>query len=434
MESLSPKTFENAVIFFKQKSLSRVSPYLDPDSTLGELQIILKTSERCNLACPYCYYFNFGDNRFADRPPTLRKAVVPPLLAFLQKGVKDFAISKLSVTFHGGEPMLQTKKDFEFLCRSLRDGLDGLTKLEMSMQTNGTLITADWIRILDSYGVSLGISIDGPPEIHDAQRPDHQGRGSFSKIEMGIEKIRKTKVDSDSRAFGTLSVIDAQYPIEDVYNYLTKKLGIRSLGFLLPDRRVDHPFQPGESAELYGSQLIRLFEKWTSDDGIHVREIQKLLDFYQLYTEKKSTPETTVERQVIKKTHNEIIVIQSDGDLTMDDSLIPTGSWRLQAPVGNVKTHSLREFLSNDCFGELAFARSNVSAQCKACRWHFPCHGGALEDRFSEANGFDNPSAYCLGLKEFNKHVYDFLIANGYPTELAENKLSGKIISNQNIE
>lgn len=218
-------------------------------------------------------------------------------------------------------------------------------------------------------------------------------------------------------AIGVLSVLGRDIPIEETFDHFVEELKFRHLGFLLPDRSHDEPFVDGETPGEYGDLLIGLFNKWLSHQDVSVREVTKVIRYFQEYV-----PAHTVATDVFdKRTH--VVVIQSTGEVSCDDSLIPALEWRSSQRSYSIFTSSLYSFVNDPDLALLDRARANLPDDCLNCRWVKICGGGALENRFSRARQFDNPSVYCAGLKKYYSHVVDFLIENGYPEAAIQERL-----------
>ena len=150
----------------------------DPEQ-VNCLDVVLKVAERCNLGCPYCYYFYQENDLHKGSPAFMSEATARAVAVFLRRGVQEHRIEHLFIGLHGGEPTLLPKARFDQICTILRDALADVTTVHFAMQTNGTLLDDEWIELLAKHHVMVGVSIDGPPHIHDAARPDHRGRGSY---------------------------------------------------------------------------------------------------------------------------------------------------------------------------------------------------------------------------------------------------------------
>lgn len=129
---------------------------------LKHLEIVLKTVERCNINCTYCYFFNGGDDTYKFHFPYITKATIEKTANFLEKAAIDFSLESIQIIFHGGEPLMQKKQHFEEMCSHFNKILGKKVRLSFSLQTNGMLINEEWIRLFAIYNVGIGVSIDGP--------------------------------------------------------------------------------------------------------------------------------------------------------------------------------------------------------------------------------------------------------------------------------
>lgn len=181
------------------------------------VQLILKFSERCNLNCSYCYYFNGLDQSFKTKPKYLKEEVLSQVIIFLKQAIVELKLDQISISFHGGEPMLIGKKRFAAYCERLIAVLSSaIPSFELSMQTNGVLIDEEWIELFRKYNIRLGISLDGNKKAHDRYRVDHKGRGSYDQLEKAIRLLQAKEYE-----FGVLTVFDpSTNPFEILDHYI----------------------------------------------------------------------------------------------------------------------------------------------------------------------------------------------------------------------
>lgn len=388
-----------------------------PIQKLHELQVIIKIAERCNLACSYCYYFFMGDDSYKDRDPIMKPDKFSAVADYIKRGVEDLGIRNVNIVFHGGEPTLMRARDFRGLVSALCETLAPICGLSLGIQTNGYHLTAEWEELISEFNISVGISLDGPAEYNDRFRVTHKGKGSHEKIARTVGRLHELETEQKISAIGVLSVLGRDIPIEETFDHFVEELKFRHMGFLLPDRSHDEPFVDGETPGEYGDLLIGLFNKWLSHQDISVREVTKVIRYFQEYV-----PARAVATDVFdKRTH--VVVIQSTGEVSCDDSLIPALEWRSSQRSYSIFSSSLYSFVNDPGLVVLDRARANLPDDCVNCRWVKICGGGALENRFSRARQFDNPSVYCSGLKKYYSHVVDFLIENGYPEAAIQERL-----------
>src|SRR6267142_1011439 len=158
--------------------------------------LIIKATRLCNLRCRYCNDWREGSDQ-----------VMPfqVMLSLVSTALKDPTHQSVEFIWHGGETTLLPRSFYEkaiFLQSQFRRPGQVIRN---SMQTNCTRLTSDWISFFRANQVSVGISLDGPPELNDRVRIHRSGRGSFEQIQRGIDLLRGGGV-----AFSVLMVVDEE--------------------------------------------------------------------------------------------------------------------------------------------------------------------------------------------------------------------------------
>ena len=142
--------------------------------------LLLKLASRCNLGCAYCYWFR--DKTVYEKPAILTADVEESLIQKLDYHMAKYNLKKFTILFHGGEPLLFGKNRFiKFMERLESVSHNTGCKLDLAITTNGVLIDKEWARLFRNYTVTPTISIDGPREIHDMQRPDLGNHGTYDR-------------------------------------------------------------------------------------------------------------------------------------------------------------------------------------------------------------------------------------------------------------
>lgn len=368
------------------------------------LYIVLKITERCNLNCSYCYYFNGLDKSFKSKPAAITIDVVEQVADFLIQGIKDYSIDSLGITLHGGEPMLLNKQAFSRVCNILETKLKPhLKKFIILLQTNGTLITKEWIDLFKKYQIKLGISLDGLKDNHDYYRVSHQGKGSYDRIIQSIKLLNLEGYD-----FGILSVIDPSYSPKNIFKKLIIPYKITGMDFLWPDFTHDTP--PPYSAVMYGKYITELFNYWVDhgDSSMQIRFFNSSINL--MLGEKGLIYGQGIENS---KDAMHVLAIRSDGEVCPTDELMSTNPKFYSATGKTVYDSSMRDILSLPVFNNLTKAISVPPKECNSCCWKINCGGGNITNRFSMKNEFDNPSIYCEGLKMFYSNLLSHLLNNG---------------------
>ncbi len=278
-----------------------------------KLDIVLKKIEVCNLNCSYCYFFNGVDESFKRHPPSIDRVTITNITSFLKQGIKDLQLDQLTIGIHGGEPLLQKHKDFDWMCGYFTEQLVSDVELRFGVQTNGLPLNEAWMDVFQKYQVGVGVSIDGPREYHDKYRVDHKGRGSYDRV---VEKIRFFQEEARHRnmsSIDALSVINPELSGQACYRLFVDELGLDSFNFLLPDNNYCIP--PAHTAQQYGHFMCEVLDEWTKDDnpGINVTFCSSSLGI--LFGGESATYSIGPSRGE----HLPLITIASNGDLSLVD-------------------------------------------------------------------------------------------------------------------
>lgn len=370
---------------------------------MKKLEVILKTVERCNINCTYCYFFNGGDDSYKFHPPYISLDTIKNTATFLSKACDDFKLEAIQIDFHGGEPTMQKKDQFDAMCQHFYDTLSKKVDLTFALQTNGMLVNDEWIKLFSKYNVSIGVSIDGSKEYNDIARIDHNGNGTYDRVVAGIRKLQQASKEGKVSKISSLSVINTEYPAKEMYRHLVDILNITQFDFLLPD--FTHENFANQNPLKYGKYLCNLFDEWVIDDlpNIKVRILRSTLS---MLLGRNS------ELLDLGPENNDMFAftIASNGDLSPDDTLRTTDP-KLIFTNANVNNIDLKEFLDFPIFEALSRAKRELPQKCADCCWNKLCNGGMTINRYSKERIFDNPSVYCEGLKVFYAHVTSYLIS-----------------------
>jgi uncharacterized protein len=301
----------------------------------------------------------------------------------------------MCLTFHGGEPTLIGVKRFEKMVQKAQSILGNEFLGRISIQTNGVLLSPEWARVLRDYDIVVGISLDGPAEIHNRNRPKHDGKGSYNLALRGLELLQDAEV-----SVGILCVIDPLVDGLSVYRHF-RQLGVSIIDFLLPDvthdtKKIYYPI--GHSTTPVASYLIPIFEDWFSEDNPDIR----IRIFWNLLRQLLGgTPET----DGFGNLGMSYAVIESNGDIEALDAL------KVCAPGINSSGLNIVQNGLNDIDRGNAFVRDAVCGLiplptgCASCREKEVCAGGYLPHRYSHTNGFNNPSVWCSDILRLIGHI-----------------------------
>lgn len=367
----------------------------------------------CNLECTYCYYRNklsmYGNN------PYLMEAGV--LEQYIKKYIRSQASPVVVFSWQGGEPCLAGPGFFEEAV-FYQKKYAGNRKIENVIQTNGTLLDDTWCSFLKKHRFLVGISIDGPREIHDFHRVGTFGSPSWEKVMKGINLLRDHDVP-----FNTLTAINShsvKFPLE-IYNFF-KGIGSKYQQYApvverQPDRRspstpaLSPPFEQEASltswsvpAEKYGIFLIRLFDEWVRKDVGSV--------FIQMF--EASLASWLGEDPGIclyRKYCGNALVMEQNGDIYACDHFVFPEYYR-----GNIMDSSLEKSALSESQGRFGFDKyDRLPEQCLACDYLFACHGECPKNRFIPTPEEGKKLNYlCNGLLSYYHHIapyMDFMVS-----------------------
>lgn len=370
---------------------------------LQTLEVILKITERCNLNCDYCYFFNAGDDSYKEHAAFISHDTVALVVRRLKEFSEAHNLERIAVHLHGGEPLLLAKARFNRVCEEIISNLAQTVDLSLTIQTNGMLIDREWIEIFNRHAVQVGVSLDGAKAHNNAHRLDHRGRSSYESTVRGLSLCQEHLNHPPT----VLAVIGEAFNPEEIYQHFRNDLKVEYLDFLLPDLNQDNF---SGDARAYGAFLIKVFDMMMADEeSVSVRFIDHFLARIYgqgnfLFADGRSDPDYM------------LITVSSDGGVGPDDTLRSTKYWSGYA-YRDLKTSSLEEILQDPLFHDFEKFKRTPASACSHCCWREVCGGGQAVHRYASNNGFDNPSVYCQGLDNFYTHVLKYLALHGEPLD-----------------
>ncbi|MDE5732262.1 MAG: radical SAM protein, partial [Bacteroidales bacterium] len=236
----------------------------------------------CNLDCSYCYYLDKADI-YGGREPRMSLGMLED---YIRKYIEANDVKDVTFNWHGGEPMVMGL-DFYRKAVELELKYAGNKNIHNTIQTNGTLMTYEWADFFRNNGFLVGISVDGPKDIHDRFRKDKGGAPTFDKVMRGLEILYRHGVQYNTMT--TISRAGEGRGLE-VYNFL-KSVGSHYMQFMpvvehvvypagpsgRPDKKArPHIVSPSEkdaciapwsvNAIAYGKYLCQIFDHWVRND------------------------------------------------------------------------------------------------------------------------------------------------------------------------
>lgn len=354
--------------------------------------VLIKTASRCNIDCTYCYVYNLGDDSWKENPKLMSVKTIDNIINTL-KNIYQYQGYSFAIVLHGGEPLLLPKDRLEYLLKEIRNHLPDYTSI--SIQTNGLLVTNETIELCNKYKTTLAISLDGDKIINDANRIDHKGRGTYDRI---IQKINLIQNHPSSKSVftGLLAVINPFSNPRKVYDFF-KGLNVPSVNFLMRDGNHDnYPFGKSDFNSLeYGKWLSDLWLQYFNDENpVPIAIFDNIAKTIMGGESQKEGTGLDI---------SEILIIDTSGEITKNDTLKSTKNkadkfntdWNV-----NDESFDIVQILNSDEYKDYIKMQNPTSKICLECDLLDICGGGMPLYRWSENNGFDNPSVFC------NDHKY----------------------------
>jgi uncharacterized protein len=369
---------------------------------------------RCNLDCTYCYYlekerFYPDEKKFRMADDVLETYVRDYIAAQVATGAPEIWFS-----WQGGEPTLMGLDFFRRAVALQEKYAPAGAVVRNALQTNGTLLDQEWATFLKAHDFLVGLSIDGPRELHDRYRIDRAGRASFDQVMAAVELLKTHGV-----AFNALTVVNrlnARKPRE-VYRFL-KEIGVDFVQFIpIVERSADGATLAGAPQQEstieakvttwsvlpgdYGTFLCRVFDEWIKNDvgRIFVQFFDVQLGLWA------GAPASLC---WFAETCGQGLALEHNGDLYACDHYVYP-----QYRLGNIM-HTPMDALAaspfQDKFG--ADKRDTLPRQCRACEYRFACNGGCPKHRFLKTSGGEAGLNYfCESYQRFFAHAGDDLRA-----------------------
>jgi uncharacterized protein len=280
----------------------------------------------------------------------------------------------VAFVWQGGEPTLMGLPFFNRVVEYQRQYGNGRI-VSNALQTNGVLLDDAWAEFLREFRFLVGLSIDGPEQVHDHYRRFKGGQGSWSRVVNSARMLREHGVEVNA-----ISVVteNAAHCADEIYQF-HKAIGLNNMQFV-PCVETD-PLDPTRaapysvSAEQYGKFLVRLFDLWQADfDGpIATTSIRFFDSVFHTYVG-LDVPECT-----LMQTCGVYVVVEHNGDVFACDFYVDP-EWKL----GNVMTDNLFAMLNTPLQQTFGQKKADLPGQCLQCEWLRSCRGGCTKDRMRD--------------------------------------------------
>ena len=367
----------------------------------------------CNLNCRYCFYLekeklypeNVGKSGW-----TMGEVV---LESYIRQYIEAQDVPVISFAWQGGEPALLGLEFFRKALELQKKFAAG-KRIENAIQTNGILLDDEWCEFLSTNSFLVGLSIDGPRELHDKYRADRSGAPTFGKVCRGLQLLKKHGVE-----FNTLTVVqrDNSQHAREVYRFL-KEIGSGFLQFIPVVERVATgsvedglvliaPYSGADARvsewsvdpRQYGNFLCTIFDEWVRNDVGRV-----YVQLFDVALEAWAGMESSL--CVFRPTCGQAMVIEHNGDLYSCDHYVYP-----QNRLGNLLQTPLAAMFRSP--QQQLFGRAKLDALpagCRDCAFLAACNGECPKHRFMRSpEGESGLNYLCSAYRRFFGHVDPYM-------------------------
>lgn len=347
-----------------------------------ESVLIKPAGPDCNLACRYCFYLNKSELF----PDASQHRMPVEVLEELNRQMFAQPLQNLSFNWQGGEPTLMGLEFFEKAVSFQQRYGRGQT-VSNTLQTNGLLLDDKWCRFLSRYRFLVGLSLDGPQQIHDYYRKSIPGEGSYNRV---IEKYRLLQESGvDVNVLSVLTDRSVKH-IKEIYQH-HKNIGLNFMQFIPCLESAAGQIQPYSlSPDGYGQALCELFDLWIGDfeDGRPTTSIRQFESLFFHYVGLEP-PDCTMRQEC-----GVYLVLEHNGDIFPCDFYV-----NQELKLGNILRNNLVEVFNSAPQFEFGLKKRNLPEQCLECQWLHYCRGGCPKERIVERKNY-----FCSGLTTFFQH------------------------------
>lgn len=368
----------------------RSRPDVTPVPATHPFHVLAKpTGAACNLDCKYCFYLDkaelYPGGRFRMDDDTLE--------AYLAQVIASEPGDTVTIAWQGGEPTLMGIDFYRNAAAIAARLLPPGKSIQWTMQTNGTLLDDGWCELFCEHGYLIGLSLDGPPAMHDAYRVDKRGRPSSAQVLAAAELLAFHEVDVNILC--CVHAANGEHGAE-VYRYLRDDVGARYIQLIpIVEREGASVSDRSVGSEQWGRFLVDVFDEWVQRDVGSTYVL--LFDWALAAWLGMDSPAC-----IFRRTCGDAVALEHNGDVYSCDHFVEP-----EHLLGSVKASSLADIVSSQrqrAFG--LHKEESLPEYCRSCEVRFACNGECPKNRFIETpDGEPGLNYLCAGYKRFFTHI-----------------------------
>jgi uncharacterized protein len=353
------------------------------------------TGAFCNLDCKYCFYLD-KERLYPGSDFRMPDAVAE---SYVRQLLEAHRAPQVTIAWQGGEPTLMGLDFFRRTVERAAAHRKRGTTIQHTIQTNGVLLDDQWCGFLREQGYLVGLSLDGPREMHDAYRVDKGGQPTFERVMRALHLLQKHGVEHN--ILTTVHAANAAHPRE-VYRFLRDNAAARFIQLIPIVERVPGPalvtarsVRPKD----WGAFLIEIFDEWVRRDvgRVFVQTFDAALGSWL-----GAHPGLCL----FAETCGDAVALEHNGDLYSCDHFVDPAHH-----LGNILETPLAELVGSPRQRRFGLdKRDRLPRYCRECEVRFACNGECPKNRFIETpDGEAGLNYLCAGYRRFFNHVDPYM-------------------------
>ncbi|MEN8174069.1 MAG: anaerobic sulfatase maturase, partial [Chloroflexota bacterium] len=350
----------------------------------------------CNLNCRYCYFLK-KESLYPDSSFRMSDEI---LETYTKQYIEAQSVPEVTFAWQGGEPTLMGLEFFQRAVALQKKYRKPGMRIHNALQTNGTILDDTWCQFFKQNNFLIGLSLDGPQQMHDAYRVDKGGKPTFDKVMLGMTLLEKHRVECN--ILTTVHAANADKPLE-TYRFLRDEVGAQFIQFVpIVERKNQSGFQEGfkvtrrsVTGKKYGKFLSAVFDEWVRRDvgSVFVQIFDVALGVWSRH------PASLC---VFAETCGTALALEHNGDLFSCDHYVEPNYL-----LGNIQEQDMLKMVGGQKQTQFGLDKRDTLPQyCQQCEVRFICNGGCPKNRIRRTPGGEAGLNYlCEGYKAFFNHI-----------------------------
>jgi len=370
---------------------------------------------QCNLNCAYCFFLS----KQSLYPGSNFRMSDEVMESYIRQTIQAQNTPEITIAWQGGEPTLMGIEFYRSAVEIAKRYQKPRTTIQHTIQTNGILLDHAWCEFLREHHFLVGISLDGPRELHDAYRRDKGGRGTFDRVVSAVQLMHREGVEFN--VLCTIHAVNSPHPLT-VYRFFRDDLSVRHIQFIPViepiDDHGDHAVPQAwcvtdrsVTPARFGQFLTEVFDEWVHHDvgKVFVQMIDGVLASWVCGSSSLC---------IFRPVCGDGVALEHNGDLYCCDHFVEP-----QHLLGNILCIPLVQLLTSEQQRRFGEDKSNTLPRyCRECGFVFECYGECPKNRLIlTPDGEPGLNYLCAGLKAYFRHVDPYmrimagLLRQGHP-------------------